>query len=89
MATDDLKQVAEPELLPELVEDALERMERRVYRLRKFIELRAPRMIIEHEVRMCAYGAHQISSALDDSEEPICIVKPKEQCHGRQTVTDD
>ena len=86
MATDDLKQVAEPELLPELVEDALERMERRIYRLRKFIELHAPRMIIEHEVRMCAYGAHQISSALDDSEgadsETIPAAKGKDNGHG-------
>jgi hypothetical protein len=51
------------------IDDGLDRLRRRVDRLDQLIRLNAPEVIIGHEVRMIAYGAHVVAGAVDDMRE--------------------
>lgn len=49
-------------------EDYLERCERSVVRLRKFIDLQAPRFLIDDEVRLLGSFALAVLSAMDEPD---------------------
>jgi hypothetical protein len=55
--------------LPFEVEEELDRVDRRVARLRKLVALHAPSVIISEEARMIAYGVLVVMSRVDDWEE--------------------
>ena len=68
--------------LPEQTALQYEVVQRRFERLKRLIELSAPRFFVEEECRMIAYGALGIASALDDDGYGIPAHSPAQNAKG-------